>query len=180
MKIRRMILLIVLLISTDQIIKIVINAYFFDAHFAIIPSLLEFTPIFNPKHSYINALLYENFNVDLGLWIHVVSFLIIQAIILLLYDLLRSKLHNNTKILDFAIVFQLSAMICALIGNLIWEKGTLDYIYLKPLFVFDLKDLYNSCFMVLFPLTLLMYRKQFGSLKMNDWVLHPLNRLHKK
>jgi len=172
--------MIIFLISIDQIIKIVINAYFIETNFVIIPSLFEFTPIFNGKHSYINILLYNNFNIDMGLWIHVISFMIIQAFILLLYDFLRCKIHNNAKILDYAIVFQLSAMICALIGNLIWEKGTLDYIYLKPLFVFDLKDLYNTCFMILFPLTLLIHRKHFDSIKMSGLISHLINRLQNR
>lgn len=169
-----------LLITIDQVIKIVIYNYFLETNFVIIPSLFEFAPTFNGKHSYANVLLHENFNIDLGLWIHVIFFMIFQAFILLLYDFLRSKLTKDSRILDFAIVLQLSAMICALIGNLIWEKGVLDYIYLKPLFVFDLKDLYNTCFIVIFPLTLLIYRKQFDSIKMGDLIKHPKKRLREK
>ncbi len=166
-----------LLITIDQLIKIVIYNYFLETNFVIIPSLFEFSPIFNGKHSYVNVLLHEKFNIDLGLWIHVISFLIFQGFILLLYDFLRSELRKDSKILDFAIVLQISAMICALIGNLIWEKGTLDYIYLRPLFVFDLKDLFNSCFIVMFPLTLMIHRKQFDSIKIADLIMHPIKRL---
>ena len=179
MKIRLMIVLIMLLITIDQLIKIVIYNYFLETSFVIIPSLFEFSPLFNGIHSYANVLLNDYFNIDLGLWIHVIFFLIYQGFILLFYDFLRSKLRKDSMILDLAIVFQISSMICALIGNLIWEKGTLDYIYLKPLFVFDLKDLFNSCFVVMIPLTLLIHRKQFDSIKMVDLIMHPIKRLKK-
>ena len=53
-------------------------------------------------------------------------------------------------LLDTAIVFQVSALLCALIGNVIWADGVLDYIYLKPLYVFDLKDVYSWVFVFLF------------------------------
>ena len=180
MKIRKMILLVILLIATDQIIKIIINAFFIETTFVIIPSLVEFTPVFNGKHSYINVLLNQYFDVDLGLWIHVISFLIFQAFILFLYDFAKYKLSIGTKKLDYAMVLQLSAMICALIGNILWKKGTLDYIYLKPLFIFDLKDFYNTCFMVIFPLILLIYRKQLNSIKTSALLNHATNRFQKK
>jgi len=180
MKIRKMILLVILLIAIDQIIKLIINAFFIETTFVFIPSLVEFTPVFNGKHSYINVLLNQYFDMDLGLWIHVISFLIFQAFILFLYDFARYNLSISTKLLDYAMVLQLSAMICALIGNLLWEKGTLDYIYLKPLFIFDLKDLYNTCFIVLFLLTLLIYRKQLNSIKISTFLIHATNRFQKK
>lgn len=177
MRIRTIILWTILLIIIDQSIKIIINCFFIECHFVIIPSLLEFIPKFNDKHTYGNVLLHENFNIDVGLWIHIVFFLIYQIIVLFLYDFLKSKMSKKSRILDLALIFQLSAMACVLIGNLIWKNGTLDYIYLKPMFIFDLKDLYNSIFICLFPLTLLVNRKQFDTIKMSDLTLHIKNRL---
>lgn len=43
-----------------------------------------------------------------------------------------------------------SAIVCALLGNTVWTKGTLDYIYFKPWFVFDLKDVFVDIGVVFF------------------------------
>ena len=61
----------------------------------------------------------------------------------------RNNIHKNKILLDVAFSFITAAAICAISGNLIWQKGTLDYIYLKPLFIFDLKDLYSNVFLIL-------------------------------
>ena len=150
MKVKQIIFWTFLLIVIDQTIKIIINSFFLETQFKIIPSLLEFKPTFNDKHSYVNWLLNKNFNINLGLWFHIILFLFLQIIILVFYGYFRNKISKNKKLLDIALIFQIAGYICAIIGNLIWEKGTLDYIYLKPLFVFDIKDLYINCFTILF------------------------------
>ena len=140
MKTQEIILWTLLLIIIDQVIKIITNSYFLESHFDIIPSLIELKPTFNDKHSYFNSLLNRYSNLNIGLEIHLSLFLIAEIVILTLYSFFRS-FSDNIKLLDIAIIFQMAGMICALIGNLIWENGTLDYIYLKPLFIFDLKDI---------------------------------------
>ena len=75
----------------------------------------------------------------------------------------------------------MAAVICALIGNLIWKNGTLDYIYLKPWFVFDLKDLYVDLGIVTFLIYVLKNRRQLKKLdkglKMKDVYKDTKNRL---
>ena len=150
MKAKRIIFWILLLIVIDQAVKIIINSFFLETQFEIIPSLFEFKPVFNDKHSYVNDLLFKNFNIDLGLWFHLIVFLLAQMMLCFLYVKFKKNIVENKKLLGLVILFQIAGFICALIGNLIWQKGTLDYIYLKPLFVFDLKDLYIDCFAILF------------------------------
>ena len=151
MKLRTIIFLILTLVVADQVIKIVINAFFLENQFEIIPSLFEFRPTFNVKHSYLNGILYKHFNVNLGLLFHVVLYLFILIILMpSLWLTFRNNIHENKKLLDVAFSFIIAAAICAISGNLIWQKGTLDFIYLKPLFTFDLKDLYSNCFMILY------------------------------
>jgi hypothetical protein len=58
----------------------------------------------------------------------------------------------------------MAAVLCALIGNIIWRKGTLDYIYLKPLFVFDLKDVYSDFGIIIFLIYAFKNREQFEKL----------------
>jgi len=72
-----------------------------------------------------------------------------------------------------------AGLICALIGNLIWKKGTLDYIYLKPLFVFDLKDTYLDVFIVIFIIYAINNKTQLKPIKMKDVFLYAKNRLKK-
>ncbi len=146
MKIQTITLWVFILVLLDQFIKIIVYSFFFETQFAIIPSLLEFAPIFNDKHSYFNVLLFQNFNINIGLYVHIIIFLIIEIVMFALYLYCRDGNFRSKRLLDFAFIFQLAAVICTFIGNLIWKKGTLDYIYLKPFFVFDLKDLYINCF----------------------------------
>ena len=166
MSIRKIIFLICLLVFIDQIIKIVIYSFFMEVKFEIIPSLFEFKPFFNVKHSYVNNLLYKYFNVNLGLLLHVGLYLFILIIFIpSLWLTFRNNIHENKKLLDVAFSFMIAATICAISGNVIWQKGTLDYIYLKPLFIFDLKDLYSNCFTILLLFYVFKNRAQLKKIK---------------
>lgn len=162
MSIRKIIIWILLLIVIDQAIKIVINSFFLESQFEIIPSLFEFKPFFNTKHSYPNSLLYEHFNIDMGLWFHGILFLIILIVATFFLVYVRNNIQGDKKLLDLAYIFLFAAAICSISGNFIWEKGVLDFIYLKPFFIFDLKDLYANCFVILF---LIYYYKNRNQLK---------------
>ncbi|MDC0584174.1 signal peptidase II [Bacteroidales bacterium] len=150
MKTKNIALVIALLIVLDQSIKLIINAFFFEINFEIITSFLEFKPKYNTKHSYFNVLISENTHIEFGLWFHVMFFILLQGFMLLLYNYVRTKIVSKTTMLDLAFSFQISALICALTGSLIWKNGTLDFIHLKPLFIFDLKDAYIIFFTILF------------------------------
>jgi uncharacterized membrane protein len=75
------------------------------------------------------------------------------------YALVR-RAKKNTTLFDFAFIFGAAAYVCALTGDIFWEKGCLDFIYLKPLFIFDLKDLYINCFLCLVIVLTYKYRQQ--------------------
>ena len=164
-----------LLIFIDQTAKIVIYHFYMDTHFDIIPSLFEFRPVFNDKHSYVNYLLNQKLNINIGFWIHMVIFAAAECIILALYVFLRN-LSKKTKLLDIAIIFQTAGIICALLGNIVWEKGVLDFIYLKPLFIFDLKDIYLNTFTVFFLIYVHKHREKVRTLKIKDVFNHLRNR----
>ena len=166
MKLRTIIFLILTLVVADQVIKIVINAFFLENQFEIIPSLFEFKPFFNVKHSYVNSILYKHFNINLGLLFHVGLYLFILIMLIpSLWLTFRNNIHENKKLLDVAFSFGIAAAICAISGNLIWQKGTLDFIYLKPLFIFDLKDLYINCFVILLFVHAFKNREQLNDVK---------------
>jgi len=168
MKVQKIICWILLLVVLDQTTKIIINFFFLEIQFEIIPSLFEFKPTFNDKHSWVNSLLYGNFNVNMGLWFHIILFLFIGIIVFTFYGCFRNNIAENKKLLDVAFIFFIAGIICAFIGNLLWEKGTLDFIYLKPLFVFDLKDLYLNCFVALFLVYAHKNREQIKTIKIKN------------
>jgi len=168
-----------LLIIVDQAIKIVINTFFLETRFEIIPSLFEFKPVFNIHHSYFNSLLYNKFQINIGLLPHLILFLFVGVITPIFYNVLKKNIPNNTKLLDIATIFLLAGFFCGLSGNLIWEKGTLDYIYLKPLFVFDLKDLYLNCFAVLFLIYFLKNKTQIVAIKNESYFSYAKNMFKK-
>jgi hypothetical protein len=174
---------ILILIFTDQIIKILINIYFGNVHFEIIPSLIEFKPTFNERHSWANNLLNDNFGINVGLIPHVILYILIAIFLPMFFSYFRNNIPADKKLIDIAIVFMMAAVLCAFIGNVIWQKGTLDYIYLKPLFVFDLKDLYSKLGYIAFIVYVFKNRKQFEILmkgmKLRNVYIDTKNRLVK-
>jgi hypothetical protein len=147
MSIKKIIFWIGILITIDQLIKVLIYHYFFNVRFEIISSLLEFYPKFNTQYSYLNVLLNSHYNINIGLVWHIIYILILQVVIICIYIYFKNK--NHIKLLDFSVIFFESGIISAFISYFS-KPGCLDYIYLKPLFIFDLKDLYLNCFRVLF------------------------------
>ncbi|WP_430972746.1 signal peptidase II [Sunxiuqinia rutila] len=141
MKTQAILIWILVLIVIDQSIKIIIFNFYGDTHFEIIPFLLEFKPTFNIKHSWVNTLL-NQIGINIGLVPHVILFVAIGITTPIYFSFFRSKISSDKKLVDLATIFIMAAVVCALLGNLAWARGTLDYIYLKPLFVFDLKDVY--------------------------------------
>ena len=181
MKTRNIIAWVLILITIDQAIKILINTYFRNTHFEIIPSLIEFKPTFNERHSWVNNLLDDNFGINVGLIPHIILYILIGIFIPMLFSYFRNNILADKKLIDIAIIFMMAAVLGALIGNLIWKNGTLDYIYLKPWFVFDLKDLYSDLGIITFLIYAFKNRGQFDKLtkgmKIIDVYIDTKNRL---
>lgn len=140
MKTKKIITWILILILIDQLVKLLIYNVLSDVRFELIPNLIEFKPTFNTKHSWVNSLLNKNFGLNLGLIFHVVLYLFLGISLPMYFSFLREKIGVDEKLIDIATIFMTSAVMCALLGNTVWAKGTLDYFYLRPWFVFDLKD----------------------------------------
>ncbi|MDR3339060.1 MAG: hypothetical protein LBT25_03005 [Candidatus Symbiothrix sp.] len=85
------------------------------------------------------------FHLNIGLFPHIAALLISQVFLIFLRDFFKS-IKTITILFDVAFIFAEAAFICVFIGWIFWEKGVLDFIYLKPLFIFDFKDLYLNCF----------------------------------
>lgn len=103
---------------------------------AILAPWLYFKPMFNRDYSWINSML----QLGVGRWAHIVMVSAIILLIFLLYNSLRMRLETTFLINGtFALFF--SAAICSLIDKVYWD-GSLDYIFIKGFFTFDLKDVY--------------------------------------
>jgi lipoprotein signal peptidase len=170
MKTRTVLLWAIALFVIDQVIKMVINRYFLEVNFDIIPPLFYFKPKFNIQYSYVNYL----FNLGWGFWIHVITRCFAVIIIVFTYGLFKI-ISDNAKIINIAFILGFAASLSALIDNICWG-GSLDYIYLKPLFIFDLKDLYIDTFVILFLLYFIKNKKQLESFKNKDMIHYFKNR----
>ena len=172
MKTRTVLLWAIALFIIDQIIKIVINRYFIDVRFDIIPPLFYFKPKFNIHYSWVNDL----FKLGWGFWTHIIIFCFVVILIVFLYDLFKT-IFDNAKIIGIAFSFIFAATLCASIDTIYWG-GSLDYIYLKPLFIFDLKDLYSKIWMILFLLIMLKNRKYLATIKTKDMIHYFNNNVY--
>ena len=166
MSIKKIIFWIVVLIALDQASKIIIYHYFFDVRFDIIPFLLEFHPKFNENH---NSYFLSLFDLEVNVVFYIAYALIILVIATFLY--LKQRKKYNIKILDYVFIFFAAGFICALLGYFLWKKGVLDFIHLKGLFIFDLKDVYLTVFgWCLFPIYMVKrdiikkHRKIYGNI----------------
>ncbi|MCD7936519.1 MAG: signal peptidase II [Tannerellaceae bacterium] len=144
MKKRPFLFLLICLVLLDQTIKLIISHSYLDVRTDIIPGLLEFYPVFNNQYSYINHL----FQLGWSLWLHLFIIMVGSCLMGVIYLGLR-YVSTQRKLLDLSVLFILAGVICWFLTILFWSEGCLDYIYLKPLFVFDLKDIYCNAGLVL-------------------------------
>jgi signal peptidase II len=128
------------LIAIEQVIKIIIYKNFFDRRFPILPPVLYFEPMFNKHYSWFNSL----FQLGIGRGVHIVFSLIVTALIYLFYSYLSNR-AEVAKLVNVMFVFLFSGAVCSLIDKIFWD-GSLDYISVKGLFTFDLKDVYLNIF----------------------------------
>lgn len=161
MSVRKLAIWIIALVAIDMLIRIIIGVFWLDVRFDIIPGLFEFKPVFNTAHSYINGLL----GLGIGYWPHLAIAIFAVAVAFFLCGFAR-KYGSGKKLTDVAFIFLISGGLCSLIIHIVWGK-CLDYIYLKPLFVFDLKDLYINAGVILV-LVSLLGDKKFRAVKWHD------------
>jgi len=105
---------------------------------------------------------------------------LIGVLVPMYFSYFRNNILHNKKLIDISLIFMMAAILCAFIGNIIWKKGTLDYIYLNPFFVFDLKDVYIDFGVLIFLLYAFKNREQLTiKAKISDVYKDTKNRLRK-
>lgn len=148
-------ILITVLIMTllDQIIKLIIHFNFMDKNFDILFHFIGFEPYLNVKYSWINTL--GDFGISRLSHILIVVFILIIAIIA--YDMFAFyKIRDTITYIFFCFLF--AGALCSLIDKLFWG-GSLDYIRLDGLFIFDLKDVYATvCEIIIVIMLIINYR----------------------
>jgi len=125
-----------LLIIVEQVIKIIIYRCYFCLETPLLPPWVYFRPLFNRDYSWINSL----FQLGLCRLCHIIVVAIAIVSILLLYFYLKKR-QITSGLLDFTFSVLFAGAICSLLDKVFWD-GSLDYIWLKGFFTFDLKDVY--------------------------------------
>lgn len=145
-------------ISADLIIKIIIyKNNFMNADVYIIGELVAFTPVFNEKISWLASKL----NINMGFAVHlVIRFLILFCSIIIFTNVIKKHTINFTILIGTA--FWFSGIVCAILDQIIFSTS-LDYIRIKDIFIFDLKDMY----LAIFELIVLLKCITFISIKEN-------------
>ena len=161
-KIRTVILWSIVLVVIEQAIKWIISTNYQNVNIEIIPSLLEFKPTLNDKTLYWLGLM----NIDAGRWARIAIGIIILGICCIYYPYMKETLKYRTC-LDVAFIFCFAGVLCSLSDN-VFFGGSWDYVYLKPLFIFDLKDLYMNCFVVFFVICCYINRVEISKIRMKD------------
>jgi lipoprotein signal peptidase len=128
----------------EQVIKLIISTNYRDINIEIIPSLLEFKPTLNNKSFYWLGLM----GIDVGRWARLATGIVAFGILYLFYLCLRRIISKKEKWTDVGFIFGFAGILCSSCDN-IFFGGSWDYVYLKPLFVFDMKDLYMNCSTIL-------------------------------
>ena len=170
MKIRVTILWTIALVVIEQVIKLIISANYRDLNFEIIPPLFEFKPVLNNKTFYWLGLM----NIDVGRWARLVTGLVFFGVLCLFYLYLKTG-SKKGKLIDVVFIFGFAGLLCSICDN-IFFGGSWDYIYLKPLFIFDLKDLYLNCFTILIIVFCYKNRTEINNVKIKDIISYIKNR----
>ncbi|MDR2918564.1 MAG: signal peptidase II [Tannerella sp.] len=171
MRIRTVILWTIVLVVVEQVIKLIISTNYRDINFEIIPSLLEFKPVLNDKSFYWLSLM----NIDVGRWARMATAIILTGVLCLYYFCMRT-ISEKGKLIDVTFIFGFAGLLCSLCDN-IFFGGSWDYVYLKPLFIFDLKDLYLNCFVILFMIFCTKNHATIKNVKIKDIVSLAKNKL---
>lgn len=148
-----------ILVLIDQLIKIIIMRFWFEADIALLGDWIRFAPKINTMLSwgahFIDVLR------------HPVVINVLNVIVLLVfisaYSYYRSKKEQPTKVANAVYVLGVSGAVCSLIDKLFWG-GSLDYVQLMGLFTFDLKDCFITLSIIIFLLGIFMHRPKVSIL----------------
>ena len=151
---KKFVLPISILIVIDQVVKLFIKKYLFDIQIDFIEGIIGFYPKINTNQSwggnYISILANP---MVANLLIIFCFFIIITG-----YQFYRSKNKKESRSVKLIYIFLMAGTICSLIDKVFWG-GSLDFLRIPGLFIFDLKDCYLTIGEILFVVIGIKYNK---------------------
>lgn len=128
---------IILLLLIDQGLKYYLFSIDYQSlDIPIIEPSFFFNPVQNTHGSYLASLL----NIQVPKIFYFILYIIVGFVLAKGYRFYASKKGNSIWLSSFVALF-LSGILCVAIDNAYWG-GSLDYIYIHPLYTFDIKDIY--------------------------------------
>lgn len=152
------------MVLLDQAIKLYIYHNHMDKSLDLIFNFIRFEPKFNRNYSWLNNL----FDLGIGKEAHIILNILVLVLICLFFAYIR-KMNNCSRLTEFIFIFVLSGIICSLIDKIFWD-GSLDYIQLRGLFTFDLKDVYLTVFEVAVLAMLILNYRNIRSLDEKQFI----------
>ncbi len=137
--------------------KMVISSAFMQDEFNIIKSLLGFHPQLNTKLSWAGNYI----DIFANPFVTIILNMILLFVFLSGYLLYKSKRKQTGFSVNVIMVCGIAGCLCSLIDKLFWG-GSLDYLQIKDLFIFDLKDCYLTASEVLFVIIGLAHSKEIS------------------
>ncbi|WP_291579698.1 signal peptidase II [Clostridium sp. UBA6640] len=171
---KKIYIVVLILVTIDQVIKIIINNKFFNQKIPILPPLLYFEPMFNRDYSWLNSML----QLGIGKYVHILLVVIMSIFIYLLYQYLNKRFGIN-RLINIMYAFIFSGAMCSLIDKIFWN-GSLDYILVNGFFTFDLKDVYVNVFIGLVILSFFLKNKVLNQIDddiIKDFTKYVLRKL---
>lgn len=157
------VIIVLALILLDQIVKLYIKHNLMGTDIDILGDFIGFKPKINTDYSWINSM----GQLGIGLIAHIITNVVLLLISIILYDFIYTK-YTMYRLARLNFCFVFAGAFCSLIDKIAWG-GSLDFIWLKGFFIFDVKDIYLTCFEVI-TISMLIFNYK-GLRKLNEKVL---------
>lgn len=144
-KFKPFIIPVALLVLIDQTVKIVISKVFMKCEFDIIAKVLRFNPELNTRLSYAGNF----FELLSSPFVTILLNVFVLFLFLSGYMLYQAKRAHTSFWVKMIMICGISGCLCSLIDKLFWG-GSLDFLQIPTLFIFDLKDCYLTVAEVIF------------------------------
>ena len=129
----------------DQMVKIVISKVFMKYEFDIIAKVLRFNPELNTRLSYAGNF----FELLSSPFVTILLNVFVLFLFLSGYMLYQAKRAHTSFWVKMIMICGISGCLCSLIDKVFWG-GSLDFLQIPTLFIFDLKDCYLTVAEVIF------------------------------
>ena len=134
-KFKPFIIPVALLVLIDQMVKIVISKVFMKYEFDIIAKVLRFNPELNTRLSYAGNF----FELLSSPFVTILLNVFVLFLFLSGYMLYQAKRAHTSFWVKMIMICGISGCLCSLIDKVFWG-GSLDFLQIPTLFIFDLKD----------------------------------------